>query len=202
MRYQRRSLLVRGPGFGFAILAGSGPLLRVAQAASAAPLARLRLAPDEVLLMRHADAPGFSDPDGFRLDDCATQRNLGDLGRAQARALGRWLRAEGLAPMEVWTSPWCRCVDTARLLDLGEPQAKAFLGSFFRERERADEHTRQLRDALAMRIAARPPRPLIAVTHQVNISAYAGAALGSGEVLRVRLRVDGSPRETARIEAG
>jgi broad specificity phosphatase PhoE len=153
-------------------------------------------------MMRHADAPGFSDPDGFRLDDCATQRNLGDLGRAQARALGRWLRAEGLAPMEVWTSPWCRCTDTARLLDLGELQAKAFLGSFFRERERADEHTWQLREALATRVAARPPRPLIAVTHQVNISAYTGIALGPGELLKVRVRADGSPRDTARIEAG
>jgi hypothetical protein len=89
MRYLRRSLLVRGLGFSFAILGGSVPLLRVARAASAATLPRLRLAPDEVLMMRHADAPGYSDPDGFRLDDCATQRNLGDLGRAQARALGR-----------------------------------------------------------------------------------------------------------------
>ena len=33
-------------------------------------------------LMRHADAPGGAgDPPGFRLDDCATQRNLSDKGR-------------------------------------------------------------------------------------------------------------------------
>jgi hypothetical protein len=38
-----------------------------------------------VALMRHADAPGGAgDPPGFRLEDCATQRNLSDKG-AQRR---------------------------------------------------------------------------------------------------------------------
>ena len=42
-----------------------------------------------VVLMRHAIAPGGGDPPGFRLDDCATQRNLSEEGRAQARRIGR-----------------------------------------------------------------------------------------------------------------
>src|SRR5262249_29628370 len=43
-----------------------------------------------VALIRHANAPpGYGgDPPGFRLDDCKTQRNLDELGRQQARALG------------------------------------------------------------------------------------------------------------------
>ncbi|MGL4404804.1 MAG: histidine phosphatase family protein, partial [Notoacmeibacter sp.] len=28
------------------------------------------------ILLRHAKAPGTGDPAGFKLDDCATQRNL------------------------------------------------------------------------------------------------------------------------------
>ena len=39
-------------------------------------------------LLRHATAPGIGDPAHFRLDDCATQRNLSEAGRQQARAIG------------------------------------------------------------------------------------------------------------------
>ena len=38
-----------------------------------------------VLMMRHADAPGYSDPDGYNLNDCSTQRNLGATGKNQAK---------------------------------------------------------------------------------------------------------------------
>jgi hypothetical protein len=58
-------------------------------------LARLA-EPGTVLLLRHAMAPGTGDPPGFRPDDCATQRNLSDAGRAQARALGDRLREAGI----------------------------------------------------------------------------------------------------------
>ena len=43
--------------------------------------------------MRHSEAPGFGDPPGYRLDDCATQRNLVDSGRAHARRTGEAFRA-------------------------------------------------------------------------------------------------------------
>ena len=33
------------------------------------------------LLLRHTTAPGTGDPEGFRLGDCSTQRNLSDRGR-------------------------------------------------------------------------------------------------------------------------
>ncbi|MFN0164057.1 MAG: histidine phosphatase family protein, partial [Burkholderiales bacterium] len=68
-----------------------------------------------VLLIRHASAPGTGDPPGFRLDDCATQRNLSDAGRFEARALGERLKKLGVTNAEVLTSQWCRCRETARL---------------------------------------------------------------------------------------
>src|SRR5688500_16468822 len=70
-------------------------------------------------LLRHALAPGIGDPAEFRLDDCATQRNLSAAGRDQARAIGERLRAQGITQAEVYSSQWCRCLETARLLDLG-----------------------------------------------------------------------------------
>ena len=51
--------------------------------------------PGIVALMRHALAPGTGDPVSFRLDDCASQRNLDARGRAQARRVGAAVRAAG-----------------------------------------------------------------------------------------------------------
>ena len=69
-----------------------------------------------ILLLRHAvTEPGLGDPQNFVLGDCATQRNLSAAGRVQARALGQWLRTQGIPVGEVRSSQWCRCLDTARL---------------------------------------------------------------------------------------
>jgi broad specificity phosphatase PhoE len=67
------------------------------------------------LLLRHAlTEPGIGDPPGFRLDDCSTQRNLSAGGRAQARAAGETLRAREVKIDAVYSSAWCRCIDTAK----------------------------------------------------------------------------------------
>ena len=67
------------------------------------------------VIMRHALAPGTGDPEGFRLEDCATQRNLSAEGRAQARAAGRRLAEAGLAEATVLSSRWCRSLETSRV---------------------------------------------------------------------------------------
>ena len=81
-----------------------------------------------VLALRHALAPGTFDPPAFRLGDCSTQRNLDDSGRQQARQIGGWFQAQGLQPAHVRSSPWCRCLDTARLA-FGPHETWAALGS-------------------------------------------------------------------------
>jgi hypothetical protein len=48
-----------------------------------------------VLLLRHALAPGSGDPANFKLNDCSTQRNLSDQGRADAKDIGIWLKSIG-----------------------------------------------------------------------------------------------------------
>lgn len=147
------------------------------------PLVNLR---DQFLIMRHADAPGFSDPESMRLDDCSSQRNLGERGKRQAIEVGDWLRRQGIERVHVWSSPWCRCKDTAVLLGFGEPHIKDFLGSFFRDPAPSAAYTLALTDALKSWFAAGPSMPLLVVTHQVNISAYAGRSVASGEMLRIK----------------
>src|SRR3977135_2137618 len=58
-----------------------------------------------VALMRHTDAPGGAgDAPGFRVDDCATQRNLSAKGRADAARIGARLRSEGIAVERILSS--------------------------------------------------------------------------------------------------
>jgi hypothetical protein len=84
---------------------------------TAAAWAALR-AGTAVALMRHADAPGVGDPAGYRLEDCSTQRNLSERGKAQAAAVGALFRANQIAIARIISSPWCRCLETARLMEV------------------------------------------------------------------------------------
>ena len=47
--------------------------------------------------------------------NCATQRNLSEAGRAEARGIGEALAALKLPVSEVLASPYCRTMETARL---------------------------------------------------------------------------------------
>ena len=140
-----------------------------------------------VALIRHALAPGTGDPPGFRVDDCRTQRNLSAEGRAQARALGERFRANGIEAAAVYSSQWCRALDTARALALGEVTPFAGLNSFFAGRGDEAQHTRASRALIAEQ--ARGQYPLVLVTHQVNITALAGVSPAAGEI--IVMRVDG-----------
>jgi hypothetical protein len=69
----------------FTVLLGFCGTVEVAGADDAADAWKALRAGGHVALMRHADAPGgVGDPPGFRVDDCATQRNLSEKGRADA----------------------------------------------------------------------------------------------------------------------
>lgn len=72
-----------------------------------------------VLLMRHGLAPGVGDPENFRLGDCSTQRNLSDVGRDDAKAVGAWLKRREIKIYRIESSRWCRAKETAELLGLG-----------------------------------------------------------------------------------
>jgi broad specificity phosphatase PhoE len=138
--------------------------------------------PGAVALMRHALAPGTGDPADFRLGDCATRRNLDARGRAQARAVGAAFRERGITVDGVFTSRWCRCRETARLLGLGEPEDLPALNSFFRDRSTREAQTRAVRTFLAEQPA---DARLVLVTHFVNIRALTGRSVRSGEIVVV-----------------
>jgi phosphohistidine phosphatase SixA len=74
-----------------------------------------------VAVIRHGNAPpGYGgDPPGVRIDDCTTQRNLDDIGREQARALGEAFRKHGVRVDRIVASPMCRCLETGQLMAIG-----------------------------------------------------------------------------------
>ena len=138
---------------------------------------------EQVALIRHAEAPGVGDPAGFKLGDCSTQRNLSDQGRRQAQDAGTLFRSTGVASATVYSSQWCRCLDTATGLALGPVLPQPALNSFFEESARSGEQTEALRRLIRERPAG---KPLVMVTHQVNITALTGVYPQSGEVVVVR----------------
>lgn len=151
-----------------------------------------------VLMLRHAHAPGFGDPAQFKLDDCTTQRNLDASGRAQAAAIGKWLRRQGVRNARVYSSLWCRSLETARLLDLGSVTPLPALNSFFER-----EHERMSSLVALNAFFARQPvdGPLIIlVTHFVNIQAVAGSGVGSGEGVLLQLQAGKAPHGVGRVD--
>lgn len=138
---------------------------------------------EAVVLLRHASAPGGGDPPGFRIDDCASQRNLSEAGREEARRIGEALRARQVPIARVVTSRWCRCRETAALA-FGAAQPNPILDSLHGRAAEAPARTEALRAVIGEWRGA--GGNLVLVTHHANILALTGVAVGSGEMLVVR----------------
>lgn len=137
--------------------------------------------PDHFAIMRHAEAPGTGDPENFNVDDCTTQRNLSTSGREQAKVIGERARANGIKDAKVYTSQWCRCVDTAELMNIGHVQELPALNSFYQRYQNKKKNLAALRQFLADN--RDNSSPIILVTHQVTISALTDQYTRQGEIV-------------------
>ena len=141
-----------------------------------------------VAMIRHGNAPpGYGgDPPGFKIDDCATQRNLDERGRAQARALGEAFRQHGVRVDKILSSPWCRCLETARLLALG-PVENAWAVAA------SDKSPDRLAALKLLVFGWRGPGTLVVVTHALTVQALVGIMPGQAETVVLRPRLAGEP---------
>lgn len=171
--------------------------VRAVRADEAAAWAALRAGEPVVALMRHGLAPGSGDPAGWRLDDCATQRNLDDEGRAEARSAGARLRQQRVRFAKVLSSPWCRCVETARLVEMGPVEVDDRFANAVMLPERRDALQRDGRAAIA---AWKGPGPLLVVSHGETIRLLTGRSTSTAEIVVVRADADGTPREIGAIQ--
>jgi phosphohistidine phosphatase SixA len=135
----------------------------------------------QVVMVRHAlTDPGAGDPPDMRLEDCATQRNLNEQGRGEAARLGEALRSRRIPVDAVLASPWCRTMETARIV-LGRPvQVEPALGNLFGHPERTAQQVAQLR-----KFAQRVPRGgnLFLFTHGSTTQALTGVSPGTAEMV-------------------
>jgi len=153
-----------------------------------------------ILMIRHALAQGSGDPANFRIGDCSTQRNLDDRGREQARAIGDRLRSNGITSARVYSSQWCRCLDTAKLLGMGSVAQLPALNSFYELTQDREPNLKALRKF----IAEQPSEGLliILVTHLVTISAIADEGISSGEGVLLKLNEDAPYDIVGRLNFG
>ena len=171
------------------IMASAAPAQTMASAESSAPEPSQALAPGAVadalrrggyvIYFRHT-ATDFSKGDaGMKsYDDCANQRLLSPQGRSEAGEIGRSIARLKLPVGEVLASPFCRTMDTARLL-MGRATPRAEM----RESEGADYPG--LKQLLAAPVAAGTNRWLVG--HGIPFRAVAGAPhLAEGEAAVIR----------------
>src|SRR5262249_33186861 len=133
-----------------------------------------------VALIRHGNAPpGYGgDPPGFKIDDCKTQRNLDEQGRGEARALGEAFRAHGVRVDRVLSSPGCRCLETARLMNVGSVESTWALVPDMGQADKV--RLRELKEIVA---AWRGPGTLVLVTHALTVRALLGFLPLQGETV-------------------
>lgn len=139
-----------------------------------------------VILMRHAATePGVGDPKGFRIGDCSTQRNLSEAGRSESRRIGERFRREGIPIARVYTSPWCRCRETA-MLAFGKAEDWAPLSSTFEMPDRDHDYTERVRKRIVQYERHPPPGNVVMVTHNTNIAAISRESVAFGEMVIMR----------------
>jgi len=130
-----------------------------------------------VIYFRHAATDRTqADSDTQNLENCQTQRNLNDQGRADARLIGEAFRALAIPVGKVLSSAYCRTRETAELA--------------FSQAELTQDLTGFPADLQEERIAAltlflsTPPDPganTVLVAHGFNITNTADITLSEGE---------------------
>lgn len=151
----------------------------------------------QIVLIRHGvTTPGVGDPPGFKLDDCRTQRNLSDAGRQEAQRLGAALRERGVPVARVLSSPWCRCIETARIAFGVDPQTEAALANLF---EHGQNRERQLVAFRKLVAAPLTTGNLMLVTHGSTTAAFTGISPGTAEMVIVTPEGGGQYRVAGRL---
>ncbi|MCU0570612.1 MAG: histidine phosphatase family protein [Oculatellaceae cyanobacterium Prado106] len=152
-----------------------------------------------VVLLRHAQTePGTGDPPGFQLNDCSTQRNLSDEGRKQATQIGQAFRDRNIPVVQVLSSQYCRCLETARLLNLGEVTPLPALNSIFEDRSTATEQSEAVRQQILDH--RNQSGVIVQVSHFANIGDISGVNPQPGGAVVMRANQQGALEVVGQIQ--
>lgn len=159
--------------------------------AEIATLAALRRG-GTVLFFRHerTDVTRLDDAD-YRLEDCATQRNLSVAGIANSQQTGDYIRRLGIPVGQVFASPMCRCLETARYA-FGKVQAlPELMGDHPAVGRTMDQAGVDLRELVRTR--TQPGKNTVLVAHFSNAFKAFGVRLLEGDAAVLRLNERGEP---------
>lgn len=150
-----------------------------------------------VLYLRHTSTDfGENDDQMTDFADCTKQRNLTDAGRAEARALGAAIRDLKIPIATVYASPYCRTMETGRLVFANVTRSYAVRGG--PARPESPERYAALRALLSTAV---PPGTNVAISSHGN--PFYGVAgppyLAEGEMAVIEPQGNGQFRVVARI---
>lgn len=126
-----------------------------------------------VIYLRHGISDlSQEDRKPITVGDCATQRNLSEQGRSQARAIGAAFKTLGIPVGSVTSSPFCRTADTAKLAFGSVQPVAALYYTFGLPKEAVSKAGAELKKELSSPPDAGKNR--IIVGHVTNIREVAG----------------------------
>jgi phosphohistidine phosphatase SixA len=126
-----------------------------------------------VIYFRHAATEhAQTDSDRLNLSNCATQRNLSELGKEQSRAIGKSFKALGIKVSAVITSPYCRCIEMGKLA-FGEGIISNDLTFAISQNE---DEAKRLAVALRNLLGTQPPAGTntVLISHTANLKEATG----------------------------
>ncbi len=122
----------------------------------------------------------------------------GFAGRVQATRIGEIFRDRQIPIHQVLSSQYCRCLDTAELLNLGEVKPFPALNSTFEDRTNETEQIAQTRQQIVNH--QNTSGVLIMVSHFVNIQAVSGVGLSQADSVVVKANSQGELEIVGQIE--
>ena len=135
----------------------------------------------KLIFIRHAYAPGGGDPINFNISNCASQRNLSNLGKIQSKKIGLFFSKNNILIDKIYSSEWCRCIETATIA-FNRYEIKKSLNSFF------DEKFTKNKDHQVLNLKKfinnwDEKKNLVFITHYVVISEILNYGASSGEIV-------------------
>ena len=140
----------------------------------------------KIIFIRHALAPGNGDPTNFKMDDCSSQRNLNKEGVKQALTVGKILKKNEIFFETVYSSMWCRCLQTSQYMDVGKTIPHKGLNSFYENIVDKQETLISLNNLILK--LDHSQKPILMVTHYVVIKAITGLSVSSGEMVAYNIK--------------
>jgi phosphohistidine phosphatase SixA len=127
-----------------------------------------------VIYFRHGATSNSGEKDVVDkdLDNCAIQRNLSDEGRNQTKEIGAAFRKLRIPVGEVYASPYCRCLDTAKNIFGKGQKSRALHFAIHLESAERTAVTLQLLDLLGT--VPQPGTNTTLVSHTANLQEAVG----------------------------